>query len=34
MFKRVAVRRFDCFSLFFAVFCGFLLLFWLAEELT
>lgn len=25
MFKRVAVRGFDCFSLFFVVFCGFLL---------
>jgi len=34
MFKRVAVRGFDCFLLFFAVICGFLLSFWLVEELT
>ena len=27
MFKRVAARRFDCFPLFFIVFCGFSLLF-------
>jgi len=30
VFKRVAARRFDCFLLFFVVFCGFLLLFFLA----